>query len=63
MDSTFKISLIVYSREYKDRLAASAGEGEEDEGEDGGQVEGDEEDAEGIGFKRKISFRIFANIA
>ncbi len=53
-----------YFREYKDRLAASAGEGEEeDEGEDGGQVEADEEDAEGIGFKRKFSFRIFTNSA
>jgi hypothetical protein len=26
-------------------------------------VEGDEEDAEGIGFKRKFSFSIFTNIA
>jgi hypothetical protein len=63
LDSTFKISFN-YFREYKDRLAASAGEGEEDEGEgDEGQVEGDEEDAEGIGFKRKFSFSIFTNIA
>jgi hypothetical protein len=41
------LNILNYFREYKDRLAASAGEGEEDEGEDGGQVEGDEEDAEG----------------